>query len=604
MGWLSILVVVRQASHTWRSGCVRAFLGGHNLCGLAGRLFEGHDTRELRGLAVRHIRALKGSATLACAVVGANVRFIIAISGPVAVGKSVLADQLVRRFSSHRISTRQLLLDAGCRNERDALIEAGKELDRRTDGRWVSDGITRYVAEHQAKDVILVDAVRTPGQIAHLRTIYGERFFHIHVTAPYEVVKKRYEDRGSLADSGVQYEQVRADPTERGVWWLDRVADRVVINHHREPASMLAIAVAGLGLFPLAPTASVDVIVGGQYGSEGKGHICAHLAPEYDVLMRVGGPNAGHRVAYPAYDYVQLPSGTQSNTDAKILIGPAATIKPAQILKEIRECGLEGSSRLVIDEQAMIIEGFDAEAEAGPLESIGSTKQGVGVATARKILNRGQTPIFGPPALLAGQHRELQRYVGSTARHLEDAYAGGLKIMLEGTQGTGLSLHHGSYPHVTSRETTVSGCLADAGISARRVRKIVMVTRTYPIRVGGTSGPMGIEIVAQTIANRSGLPVSEIERTEVGTVSGKKRRLAEFDWEQLRGSASLNGATDIALSFSDYITAENREAKRFEQLSVETRNFIAEVERVANAPVSLISTKFDRFGVIDLRDWH
>jgi adenylosuccinate synthase len=114
---------------------------------------------------------------------------------------------------------------------------------------------------------------------------------------------------------------------------------------------------------------------------------------------------------------------------------------------------------------------------------------------------------------------------------------------------------------------------------------------------------MGIEIDAQTIADRSGLPLSQIERTEVGTVSGKKRRMAEFDWEQLRRSPSLNGATDIALSFSDYITAENQNAKRFEQLSAETHAFIAEVAGVANAPVSLISTKFDRFGVIDVRDW-
>jgi adenylosuccinate synthase len=497
-----------------------------------------------------------------------------------------------------------LLLDAGCENTRHALIEAGKRLDARTQGRWVRDGIARYVAEHEGKDVILIDSVRTEQQVAHLRETYGERLIHIHVEAPFDVIKERYEERGSHVDTGMTYEQVRADPTEAGVWLLDRRANRVVVNHNKEPASLLALAVAGLGLFPLEPTPNVDVIVGGQYGSEGKGHVCAHLAPSYDVLVRVGGPNAGHRVAYPPYDYIQLPSGTLSNVNAKILVGPGATIKPSQMLKEIRECGLEGgSSRLVIDEQAMIIEDSDAEIEAGPLESIGSTKQGVGMATARKILNRGNEPIFGAKVRLARDCRELLPYVKPVARYLEDAHASGLKIMLEGTQGTGLSIHHGSYPHVTSRETTAAGCLADAGISPRRVRKIIMLTRTYPIRVGGTSGPMGKEINAQTIADRSGLPLSQIEKTEVGTVSGKKRRMAEFDWEQLRRSASLNGATDIALSFSDYITAENRTATRYEHLSAETHAFIAEVERVANAPVTLISTKFDRFGVIDRRNW-
>jgi adenylosuccinate synthase len=114
---------------------------------------------------------------------------------------------------------------------------------------------------------------------------------------------------------------------------------------------------------------------------------------------------------------------------------------------------------------------------------------------------------------------------------------------------------------------------------------------------------MGIEIDFRTVADRSGIPVEEIKEIEVGSVSGNQRRIAEFDWEQLRRSAAINGATDIALSFSDYISIENRQARRFEQLTDETRAFVADVERVANAPVSLISTRFDRFGVIDRRNW-
>jgi adenylosuccinate synthase len=178
-----------------------------------------------------------------------------------------------------------------------------------------------------------------------------------------------------------------------------------------------------------------------------------------------------------------------------------------------------------------------------------------------------------------------------------------VRVMLEGTQGTGLSLHHGNYPNVTARETTASGCLADAGIAPTRVRKVVMVVRRYPIRVGGESGPMGIEIDFETVARRSGVSVEEIKEIEIGSVSGNQRRIAEFDWEQLRRSAALNGATDIALSFSDYISIENRRASRFEQLTDETRAFVAAVEAVASAPVSLISTRFDRFGIIDRRNW-
>jgi adenylosuccinate synthase len=96
--------------------------------------------------------------------------------------------------------------------------------------------------------------------------------------------------------------------------------------------------------------------------------------------------------------------------------------------------------------------------------------------------------------LLAGDSRELAQYLRATAEVLDDAHARGDRIMLEGTQGTALSLHHGRYPHVTSRDTTASGCLAEAGINPRRVRRVVVVCRTYPIRVGGPSGPMGQEI--------------------------------------------------------------------------------------------------------------
>lgn len=532
------------------------------------------------------------------------MRHIIGISGPVAVGKSALADEMIRRFGAYRISTHTLLVDAGAKDERAELIAAGKKFDVDTKGAWVRDGVQNQLQQHGEKDIVLVDSVRTREQIEHLRDAFGEKFLHFHVTAPYDIVKRRYEERGSVADTGMEYDQVRADSTESGVWLLDRIADRVVENACCEPPSLLAQAVAGLGLFPLAATPLVDVIVSGQYGSEGKGHICAHLAGGYGVLVRVGGPNAGHNVAFPRYNYRQLPSGTQSNKGAKILIAAGSTILPERILKEIRDCNV--ADRLVIDEQAMVIEDWDRsfEGQEGGLGSIGSTKQGAGAALARKILNRGKQPMLGNPVRLAKDHPDLSPYVGSVQRELEDAFSVGTHVMIEGTQGTGLSLHHGNYPNVTARETTASGCLADAGVAPMCVRRVVMVVRRYPIRVGGESGPMGIEIDFKKVANRSGIPVDEIREIEVGSVSGNQRRIAEFDWEQLRRSAAINGATDIALSFSDYISVENRKARRFEQLTHETRAFVEQVERVANAPVSLISTCFERFGVIDRRNWH
>jgi hypothetical protein len=130
-----------------------------------------------------------------------------------------------------------------------------------------------------------------------------------------------------------------------------------------------------------------------------------------------------------------------------------------------------------------------------------STGQGVGFASARRIRERGGKVI------LAKDVSGLKPFVRETWSLLEEAYRKNQNVLVEGTQGAALSPYHASYPHVTSRDTSVAGCLSEAGIPSSRVRKIVMVIRTYPIRVESpkkaTSGPMDLEIDWETIAQRS-----------------------------------------------------------------------------------------------------
>jgi adenylosuccinate synthase len=188
---------------------------------------------------------------------------------------------------------------------------------------------------------------------------------------------------------------------------------------------------------------------------------------------------------------------------------------------------------------------------------------------------------------------------------LAAAYRDRKRILLEGTQGTGLSPYHGSYPHVTSRDTTTAGCLAEAGIGWHRVRDVIMVCRTYPIRVmspaDASSGPMKQDLSWEDVATRSRIPIEELRTVERGSLSMKQRRVAEFDWEQLRVAAELNGATQVALTFADYLDVANRAARRYDQLTRTTILFIEEVERVAGARVTLIGTRFDPRSVIDRR---
>lgn len=531
---------------------------------------------------------------------------IILLSGSVASGKTTLGTALIERHGFVRFKTQDLIRTLkGAALERSVLQAAGTQLDTETGGAWVSAALTRELQKHPEDVTVLVDSVRIQGQIDSIRQAFGAEVVHVHLKAPVGVLAKRYAERDGAIKELSSYESVRADATEQQVDNLEKTADIVVDTEQSLPEDVFVRVAARLGLYGRGAERLVDVLVGGQYGSEGKGNVCGYLAPEYDVLVRVGGPNAGHKVfEKPApRTFYHLPSGTTRAPRARIVLGAGAVVWLDTLLHEIAECELS-ADRLTIDPQAMIIEQTDRDFEEGELKrAIGSTAQGVGSATSRKVLRVGASP----PVRLAKDVPELRPYTRDALQVLDDAFCRGDRVFLEGTQGTALSMHHGDYPHVTSRDTTVSGCLADAGIAPSRVRRILMVCRTYPIRVqspeGATSGDMGKEIDWATVSSRSGIPLAELEAAEKTTTTKRKRRVAEFSWRLLRKAASLNGPTDIALSFTDYLAIKNRDARRFEQLTEDTIRFVEEVERVASAPVALIVTRFHYRNIIDRRAW-
>jgi adenylosuccinate synthase len=294
-----------------------------------------------------------------------------------------------------------------------------------------------------------------------------------------------------------------------------------------------------------------------------------------------------------------LPSGATVSS-ARLLLSAGAVIRVETLLDEIASSRVE-MERLTIDRQAVIITDHHIESEAGLRKSIGSTGQGVGYATAGRITGREKNCV------LARDVAELEPYLGEGIEVLEEVMRAGGRILVEGTQGSALSLHHGSFPHVTSRDTNASGILAESGVPPHRVRRVIMVVRTYPIRVASpvnaTSGPIGTEIDWEIVAARSGLELDGLLEQEHTTTTKKLRRVAEFDWELLRRSSMLNSPTDIALTFVDQIDGRNLNARRFEQLTDETIRLVHEIESVTGAPVTLISTRFHRRSVIDRRAW-
>ncbi len=535
-------------------------------------------------------------------------RQVILLSGHVSAGKTTLCDQLVKRFNIHSLKTKEIIAASSPRieAERGVMQRQGELLDRRTKGAWVCDALVRKANTLDEDALIVVDAVRILPQIDVIRRAYGSRVVHIHLSASTEVLKRRYgrrKHRGFKEFSS--YDQLFKNDTEKRINDLVDTADVVVETDRCTEEDVLVRAATHLGLYGRECARLVDVIVGGEYGSEGKGHIASHLANEYSVLVRVGGPNAGHKVfeVPKPYTHHLLPCGTRRCT-AQLVIGPGAVLSVEGLMKEIAECNVS-SNRLSIDPQAMIIDDNDRKRESATIvKSIGSTGQGVGAATARKVM-RGADKT---PVKLARDIKELKPFIRETRDVLDIAFRNGQRVFLEGTQGTGLSLHHGDYPHVTSRDTTVAGCIAEAGIAPSRVRKVIMVCRSYPIRVqdpskDATSGPMSQDLTWKEIALRSGIPISELRRVERTSTTNRRRRVGEFDWSLLRRAVSLNAPTDIALTFADYIDIKNRSARRFEQLTPFTIRFIEEIERVAAAQVSLISTYFDSRSIIDRRMW-
>jgi adenylosuccinate synthase len=534
-------------------------------------------------------------------------KIIVLLSGSVASGKSTLATLLEEHFGFEIVKTWQLLktVKPEVSQDRESLQALGEELDRQTQGRWVVEELDKVIRT-KTDAMIVIDSVRIQGQIDFVRRGFGASVKHIHLAAPNETLARRYKARtGKAIKEFASYDEVLKNDTERAVPELAGTADIVVDTNQNTPQDVLVRAACHLGLFGRGYSRLVDVLIGGQYGSEGKGQIAAYLAREYDVLVRVGGPKAGHSVYEQPEPFIfhSLPSGTARASNALIVIGAGAVVNVDTLWREINHCQLD-HKRLTIDPQVMIISEADIEREKANVAGIGSTGQGVGAATARRILDRGVHEVQ-----LAKDVEKLKLYVRPAHDIIEQACRKQQKVFLEGTQGTALSLYHGFYPHVTSRDTTVAGCLAEAGISPGRVRKVVMVCRTYPIRVqdpdgeGKTSGPMSQQITLAEIERRSGITLSRLEKTETTSTTKRRRRISEFDWVLLRRAAELNTPTDVALSFVDYLSIKNQEARRFEQLTTETVRFIQEVERVAEAPVSLISTRFHHRSIIDRRAW-
>ncbi len=309
----------------------------------------------------------------------------------------------------------------------------------------------------------------------------------------------------------------------------------------------------------------ITIIVGGQYGGEGKGKVAHYFAKEknIDIAVRVGGTNSGHTVVSDDGKKIilrQLPTPTiLPNTIAILSAGSYIDID--LLFEEMDLIGLS-ADRLMIDNNAMIITEEDKAMEARSTlrAEIGSTQSGTGSSVVRRIQRNKTT-------LLARDIDALKPFVCDTKEYLYEQLQAKRDILIEGTQGFGLSLLHSPhYPYTTSRDTTAAGFLSEVGLSPFDVDEIVLVLRTFPIRVEGNSGQLANEITW-----------SELQQIpELSSVTKKTRRIAKFDPEIVKKAIMANRPTKIVMNHLDYVQKSQQET------------FIQEIEKQIGKNIDLI----------------
>lgn len=420
-----------------------------------------------------------------------------------------------------------------------------------------------------------------------------------------------------------------------------------------------------------------DVLLGLQWGDEGKGKIVDFLTPKYDIIARFqGGPNAGHTIEFNNQKFVlhTIPSGI-FNDKAENIIGNGVIIDPYILKKEISElqkAGIEVNDRLMVSEKAHLIlpthRLLDAVYEkAKGKKKIGSTLKGIGPAYTDKVSRNGlRVGDLKQKNFIEKYNKAKERHLKSaslytsniddikiegytfeeyeklwldnlsvlkglknidTVYFLNKAVASGKKILAEGAQGTMLDIDFGSYPYVTSSNTTSAGVISGLGIPPSSVGRVYGITKAYCTRVG--SGPFPTELF-----DSDGEKLRS-EGHEFGATTGRPRRCGWLDLPALKYAVMLNGVTDIMLMKTDILngfdtikvavkyringkeTAEipfdldntqiepvYREfkgwnqsldgIKNFDDLPAALKDYVAFIEHETKVPVTVISTGPDR----------
>jgi adenylosuccinate synthase len=337
------------------------------------------------------------------------------------------------------------------------------------------------------------------------------------------------------------------------------------------------------------------VLIGAQWGDEGKGRVADWLAAQADIVARfAGGDNAGHtvRVGDDTFKLHLIPSGIL-HPGVTCILGAGTVVNPLTLLREMADLhkgGIEVTpDRLLIDARAHIITpahlALDGASETAlGQDAIGTTKRGIGPAYMSKMArtgirvqsmaepeqfgdqlqkainesNRTLQALYSQQAVDSGPSvgqyvdaaRRLAPFIRDAVSYVQDALDAGKRMLCEGAQGTLLDIDHGMYPFVTSSSPTVGGALTGLGFGPRHIDRVVGVAKAFSTRVG--SGPFPTELTGELGDRLRG--TGEKPWDEFGTTTGRPRRCGWLDLVILRYARRLNGLTELVINKLDVLS--------------------------------------------------
>lgn len=327
------------------------------------------------------------------------------------------------------------------------------------------------------------------------------------------------------------------------------------------------------------------VVAGAFWGDEGKGKVISYLAlkDKIDICVRTGSVNAAHTVVFKDKKYaLHMVPSTFVYEKSRLLIGAGVNVHVPQLLKEIEETGVK--NRIGVDPQSSIIEEKHStmDKSSAHLKGLGTTGWGVGPAQEERVRRTGK---------IAKDVHELAPFMTDVALETNTAIDAGKNVLLEGSQGLMLSLFFGTYPYVTSRDTSASAICAEAGIGPTKVDRVLVVYKSFITRVG--TGPLPGELSKEDAIKRGWF--------EIAAGTGRERRSASFNFDLARRAAMINGATEAAVTKLDILFPTSKNATSFEQLPGEAKEFINKIETITEVPVTIIGTGPSVFDIIDRR---